>query len=158
MPEGCCAGSDAPVGLPPARSATVWREVELLALVVLVLGVYFTRLTDLTIRGEESRWARVAQEMLETGDWIVPRQQTEPFPDRPPLNSWLMILASRLTGELNLAAIRLPAVTATLLITLAIYLYSRNFLSRFVRWPRLSLIRRWLKCCNWDAWLKAMPS
>lgn len=131
MPAGRFGDGHVPPGAQPARSAAVWREVELLALVVLVLGVYFSRLTDLTIRGEESRWARVAQEMLDTGDWIVPRQQAEPFPDRPPLNSWLMILASRLTGELNLAAIRLPAVTATLLITLAIYFYSRNFLSRF---------------------------
>ena len=114
----------------PGRGRAPWFEVELLLLTLLVLGVYFTRLTDLTIRGEESRWARVAQEMLETGDWIVPRQQGEPFPDRPPLNSWAMMLASRCTGDLNLATIRLPAVTATLLITLAIYLYSRNFLSR----------------------------
>ena len=115
---------------PPARPRRVWLEIELLFLTLLVVGVYFTRLTDLTIRGEESRWARVAHEMLDTGDWIVPRQQGKPFPDRPPLNSWAMIAASRVTGELNLTAIRLPAVTATLLITLAIYFYCRNFLSR----------------------------
>ena len=34
------------------------RDVELVLLVLLVLGVYFLRLTDLTIRGEESRWAQ----------------------------------------------------------------------------------------------------
>jgi 4-amino-4-deoxy-L-arabinose transferase-like glycosyltransferase len=112
------------------RRECAWREVELLLLALLVFGVYFSRLTDLTIRGEESRWARVAQEMLESGDWIVPRQQGDPFPDRPPLNSWAMILASTVTGQLNLAAIRLPAAIATLLTTLAIYLYGRNFLSR----------------------------
>jgi 4-amino-4-deoxy-L-arabinose transferase-like glycosyltransferase len=114
-----------------ARPTSAWREIELLLLAALVVGVYFTRLTDLTIRGEESRWARVAQEMIDTGDWIVPRQQFQPFPDRPPLNSWAMILASRMTGQLNLAAVRLPTVMATLLTTLIIYLYSRNFLSRF---------------------------
>lgn len=108
----------------------VWREIELALLALLVLAVYFSRLTDLTIRGEEARWARVAQEMLDTGDWIVPRQQGEPFPDRPPLNSWAMMAASRLTGSLNLTAIRLPTVLATLLMTLAIYVYGRNFLSR----------------------------
>ncbi len=131
MPKGGFAGSACLTAPADARPGTAWREVELLLLAALVLGVYFTRLTDLTIRGEESRWARVAHEMIDTGDWIVPRQQGEPFPDRPPLNSWAMILASRLIGELDLAAIRLPAVTATLLITLAIYLYSRVFLSRF---------------------------
>ncbi len=115
---------------PTAARRRVWREVEWLLLAALVLGVYFSRLTDLTIRGEESRWARVAQEMLESGDWIVPRQQGEPFPDRPPLNSWAMMAASQLTGEMNLLAIRLPSALATLLTTLAVYFYSRNFLSR----------------------------
>jgi len=114
----------------PAARPRIWREAELLVLALLVIGVYFTRLTDLTIRGEESRWARVAQEMIDTGDWIVPRQQVKPFPDRPPLNSWAMILASKVTGGVNLAAVRLPTVLATLLTTLLVYLYSRNFLSR----------------------------
>ena len=124
--DGCvcsAASTDGPRG-------SVWRELELGLLVLLVLAVYFSRLTDLTIRGEESRWARVAQEMLESGDWIVPRQQGAPFPDRPPLNSWTIIAASKLTGRLDLAAIRLPSVLATLLTTALIYVYGRNFLSR----------------------------
>ena len=112
------------------RPVSAWREVEVLLLLLLVASLYFSRLTDLTIRGEESRWARVAHEMVESGDWIVPRQQGEPFPDRPPLNSWSMILAAKLTGQLNLVAIRLPTVMATLLSTLLIYIYGRNFLSR----------------------------
>lgn len=113
-----------------ARTRSVWREVELLVLVALVLVTYFSRLTYLNIRGEESRWARVAQEMMDTGDWIVPRQQGQPFPDRPPLNSWTMIAAAQVVGELNLVAVRLPAVLATLAVTLATYIYARNFLSR----------------------------
>jgi 4-amino-4-deoxy-L-arabinose transferase-like glycosyltransferase len=124
-----CGGESAvPTHAPLERPA--WREAELLLLLLLVAGVFFPRLTDLTIRGEEPRWARVAQEMLDTGDWIVPRQQGQPFADRPPLNSWAMMAASRVTGGLNLAAIRLPSVLATLLTTLAVYLYGRNFLSR----------------------------
>ena len=39
-------------------------------------------------------------------------------------------LAAKLTGQLNLVAIRLPTVMATLLSTLLIYVYGRNFLSR----------------------------
>ncbi len=108
----------------------VWREVELLLLVLLVLGVYFARLTELTIRGEEPRWARVAQEMLDSGDYVVPRLQGQPFADRPPLNSWAMIAAAQLTGRVDLLAIRLPSVLATLAVTLLIYVYGRNYLSR----------------------------
>jgi len=115
----------------PASTAprAAWRDVELVLLILLVLGVYFLRLTDLTIRGEESRWARVAQEMIDTDDYVVPRQQGQPFPDRPPLNSWLMVAASQLTGGVNLAAVRLPSALATLLTVVLIYLYGRNFLS-----------------------------
>jgi 4-amino-4-deoxy-L-arabinose transferase-like glycosyltransferase len=118
------------MGMPGPRAGGAWRELEVLVLALLVAVLYFSRLTDLTIRGEESRWARVAHEMISSGDWIVPRQQGAPFPDRPPLNSWAMILASTFTGQFDLAAIRLPAVTSTLLTTLLIYLYGRNYLSR----------------------------
>ncbi|MBI3838533.1 MAG: glycosyltransferase family 39 protein [Planctomycetia bacterium] len=130
MRSGHLDGAAWPGASIAGRRESVWRERELYLLVLLVLGVYFSRLTDLTIRGEESRWARVAHEMMESGDWIVPRQQGAPFPDRPPLNSWAIIGASKLTGQLNLAAIRLPSVLATLLTTLLIYFYSRNFLAR----------------------------
>ena len=103
----------------------VWFEVEVALLIALSLGIYFTRLTDLTIRGEESRWAQVAYEMRTSGDWVVPRQQGKPFADRPPLNSWSMVLASRLLGEWNLAAVRLPSALATLLVSLVIYGYAQ---------------------------------
>lgn len=118
-----------PAPASPAKP-TLWREAEVWLLVALVLGVYFSRITDLSIRGEESRWAQVASEMMQTGDWVVPRQQGVPFPDRPPLNSWLMIVATKLVGGWNLAAVRLPSVLATLVTTLLIYGYGRGFLSR----------------------------
>ncbi len=111
-------------------AARPWRELEFWLVVMLAVGIYGTRLTDLTIRGEEPRWACVAQEMIATGDYIVPRLQGAPFPDRPPLNSWAMIAASRLTGQLNLAAVRLPGVLATVLTVALIYVYGRYYLSR----------------------------
>ena len=60
------------------RRTTRLLGIESWALVLLVLGVYFSRMTALSIRGEESRRARVAYEMLETGDWLVPRVQGVP--------------------------------------------------------------------------------
>jgi len=68
--------------------------------------------------------------MLHTGDWIVPRQQGEPFLDRPPLQNWVIALAALAIGDVNPAAVRLPSAVATLLTTLLIYGYSRSFLSR----------------------------
>ncbi len=105
-------------------------ELEAILLLLLVLGIYFTRLTLVSIRGEESRWATVAREMVRSGDWIVPRQQGLVFADRPPLNSWCMALIYEITGRLDRLAIRLPTALATLLTTLLVYVYSRTFLSR----------------------------
>ena len=99
-------------------------------LAVLAATIYFTRLDSVPFRGEETRWARVAWEMRETGDYIVPRQQGQVFADRPPLNSWCMLLASTVTGGLDRVPVRLPAALATFLTVLLVYAYSRQFITR----------------------------
>lgn len=107
-----------------------WREWEVAALVALVVLVYFSRLTTLPLRGEESRWTMVAVEILWTGDWIIPRQQGEPFLSRPPLGSYPIAILGWAFGECTTLATRLPTAIATLLTTLLVYGYSRRFLSR----------------------------
>jgi 4-amino-4-deoxy-L-arabinose transferase-like glycosyltransferase len=124
------SATDIPAISTNDRCRSMWVEVEVWLLVALVWGVYFTRLSDLSIRGEEARWAQIGREMVRSGDWIVPRQQGVPFPDRPPLNSWLMALSSLLVGNWGPVAVRLPTVLAALVTTLIIYRYGRNFLSR----------------------------
>lgn len=105
-------------------------RITILGLLVVVIIGYFSRLTALPLRGEETRWARVAVEMLESGDWVVPRQQGVPFLDRPPLGAWVMAVAGLLRGEVDVVAIRLPSVIAILVTTLLIFRYSRRELSR----------------------------
>lgn len=57
----------------------------------------------------EGLYAQVAREMLETGDWIVPRFNSVVYFEKPPLLYWLVALSMRLLGE-NAAAARLPSV------------------------------------------------
>lgn len=106
-----------------------WLEPQALVLLVLVLAGA-SRAGDLTLRGEETRRARVAIEMIETGDWIVPREQARLFPDRPPLGNWLIALSMLAFGDSGLLAIRLPTLLATLATALVVYAYSRLFLGR----------------------------
>lgn len=114
-------------GLP----VRIWREPEFWFVLLLVLGIYFTRPTTLTIRGEESRWANVAREMLETGDWVVPREQGVVFPNRPPLANWAIACSMLVFGDGEPLAVRFPSLLATLLTTLLIYTCGRSFLDRF---------------------------
>jgi 4-amino-4-deoxy-L-arabinose transferase-like glycosyltransferase len=92
--------------------------------------LYGARLTTLPIRGEETRRAQVACEMVQTGDWIVPRQQGLPLLSRPPLGSYPIAIAAILLGDCSLLAVRLPTLLATWLTVLLIYGYGRLFLSR----------------------------
>src|SRR5487761_134999 len=107
-----------------------WVEPQALLLALVVGAIFFTRLGDLTLRGEETRRARVALEMLESGDWIVPREQGRLFPDRPPLGNWLIALSMLATGSTGAVAIRLPTALATLATSLLVYGYTRGFLGR----------------------------
>ena len=119
------------MGIDASTGKPWWRELEVVLLAALVIGIYIPRLTTLTIRGEESRRAQVAAEILETGDWVVPRQQGNVFDDRPPAGSWPIALLAMMRGKMDVVTVRLPTVAAILLTTLLIYGYSRSYLSRF---------------------------
>jgi 4-amino-4-deoxy-L-arabinose transferase-like glycosyltransferase len=100
---------------------TVWLSAALAAFVFLT---YFLTIDWLPTRGEETRWATVAREMISSGDWIVPRQQGEPFFSRPPLGSWLIAAAAIVRGELDLTAVRLPTAFAVLATSLLVMWYA----------------------------------
>ncbi|MHC4428169.1 MAG: ArnT family glycosyltransferase [Planctomycetota bacterium] len=114
----------------PQRPRHWLLEPQVLVLILLVLGVYFTRLESLTIRGEETRRATIAAEMITSGDWIVPTQQGEPYLTRPPLQNWAIAAVGMATGKIDELAVRLPSVIAVLLTTLLVYGYARSFLNR----------------------------
>jgi 4-amino-4-deoxy-L-arabinose transferase-like glycosyltransferase len=123
------ADSLRPVSLLPKRSRW-WLELEFLLLVALVVVAYFSRMTVLTVRGEESRRGLIAREMLTTGDWIVPRCQGIPLFSRPPLQNWLIASVAVFRGDVDLVALRLPSECAILLTVILIYGYGRAILTR----------------------------
>lgn len=105
-----------------------WREIQVFWLIVFVGGIYFSRIADLNLAGEETRRAQVAAEMIWSGDWLVPRQQGKIYLSRPPLGSWAIAIATRVRGRLDAVSVRLPTLLAVLATTLLLYGYSRNFL------------------------------
>jgi 4-amino-4-deoxy-L-arabinose transferase-like glycosyltransferase len=114
---------------PPPASPRWFAERELWMLLLLAMAIYLPRLTTLTVRGEESRRAVIAREMLQTGDWIVPRTQGVVRTSRPPLQNWMIAGIALVRGEVDAWAIRLPGVLCTLATVALIYWYSRQRLS-----------------------------
>jgi len=80
-------------------------------LAVLVLGV------GLGLRdpwpADEPRFALVAKQMIESGDWLFPHRGHELYSDKPPLFMWLQAAAYRVFGEWRIAFL-LPSLLASL--------------------------------------------
>lgn len=121
--------SPAPSALPPA-SRLLPDALVVVVLVVVVSLIYGARLGLPPLVGEETRWGNGAREMLSTGDWIVPRQQGQVFPERPPMSMWVMAAVGWFRGDVDPLAIRLPSVIAVVLTSLLIYGYARATLSQ----------------------------
>ena len=54
------------------------------------------------VEPDESRYAQIALEMLQSGDFVVPRLQGEPYLDKPPLLYWVTAGSVRLLGPASL--------------------------------------------------------
>lgn len=104
-----------------------WKEPQLLCLLAVIFLSHFIRFDTVTIRGEEPRRIAIGQEMLRTGDWIVPKIQGDPVYFRPPLQNWLIALSIAVFGDLNHLSVRFPGMMAVLLTCGMLYAYGRQF-------------------------------
>lgn len=77
--------------------------------------VFLARLGDRAVVSEEVRWAQVAREMRDTGDWLHPTFNGRTYFDKPVGSYWLIAAAARLTGTVDEWTARLPAALAGLL-------------------------------------------
>src|SRR5512134_2994576 len=48
---------------------------------------------------DEPRFALIAQDMLRSGDWLVPRVGGDLYADKPPLYFWAMAASMAVTGS-----------------------------------------------------------
>jgi 4-amino-4-deoxy-L-arabinose transferase-like glycosyltransferase len=69
---------------------------------------------------DEPRFAQVAREILQTGDWLVMHVNGEPYYEKPPLMFWMIALFSLPFGDVSEFSARMPSILgalATLLLT-----------------------------------------
>ena len=124
----------APPLSPAARS--FWAVLILATLYL----CYFHNLGAIGLVGpDEPRYAWIARDMAETGDWVTPRLYGKPWFEKPPLYYWGAALSFKTFGVSEVAA-RLPSAICALLGTLAMaWLAWRIYGAETARWVLLLL-------------------
>lgn len=89
-----------------------WQALSFLCLIWAL--IYLTHLGAQELRGEEARRIIPAQEMLMSGDWVVPRIAGEVYSNKPPLINWMIATSFSLTGIQNEFTARLPSTLSLL--------------------------------------------
>ncbi|MCP4639262.1 MAG: glycosyltransferase family 39 protein [bacterium] len=99
---------------------------------------------------DEPRFGEVAREMLQSGDWLVPRVNDAPYLEKPPLFFWLIAGVSAPFGDVTETTARIPSVLAAVVTVLATYLLARNLFG-----PRVALWSAVVLCTNLRFWWQA---
>ncbi len=71
---------------------------------------------------DEPRQAVMAREMADRHDYIHPYLNGKPYLEKPPFYSWMIIVASKVTGSLNEFASRVPSALAATALVFATFL------------------------------------
>jgi 4-amino-4-deoxy-L-arabinose transferase-like glycosyltransferase len=69
---------------------------------------------------DEPRFALIAQDMLRSGDWLIPRVGGDLYADKPPLYFWLMAASMAVTSSLRVGFL-LPSLLAGVGTVLLVY-------------------------------------
>jgi 4-amino-4-deoxy-L-arabinose transferase-like glycosyltransferase len=126
---------------PTRDSAFPLARIAWATLILATLYIcYFHNLGALGLVGpDEPRYASIARDMAETGDWITPHLYGKPWFEKPVLYYWAAALSFKLFG-VSEAAARLPSAIAALLATLAMaWLAWRIYDAETARWLLLLL-------------------
>src|SRR5438132_5953484 len=122
-------------------TATPAQRIGWTILILIIFYVcYFSHLGVIGFVGpDEPRYAWIARDMAETGDWVTPRLYGKPWFEKPPLFYWGAALCFKLFG-VSEAAARLPSAISALLATLAMaWLAMRLYGAETARWLLLLL-------------------
>jgi len=82
---------------------------------------------------DEPRFAEASREMIERGDYIVPRFNNQLRLDKPPLAYWAQVASYRIFGQNDFAA-RFPSAVAAALVAMSILAWGSRIGGNHVGW------------------------
>lgn len=89
---------------------------------------------------DEPRFALIAREMMQTGDYLTPRVNGVPYEEKPPLMFWGIALLSWPLGDVNEWTARIPSALAGVTTVVFAYLLAQSmFGARIAFWAALML-------------------
>jgi len=119
-----------------SNSTSVWNEahhvpaIDVALLLALSVSVFFFSIGAHGLwEPDESRYAEIAREMLESGDWIVPHLNYVVYVEKPPLLYWLVAASFAAFGITEFAA-RLVIAVAAIATVAATYLFALDGFGR----------------------------
>lgn len=90
---------------------------------------------------DEPRYALVAREMMDSGDYFLPRVNNQPYKEKPPLLFWCIAACSSFTGEVTPTSARIPSVISGLVVLMFTALLARElFNARIALWSVMILM------------------
>lgn len=113
-------------GAVPTASAS-WFFATL---IVVWLAIYLPGLGRIELKGEEGRRAMPGIEMLDSGDWLVPRVGGRAYYRKPPLINWAVGGLVALTHCRDEWVLRLPSAIGILALALAALSWGRSALGQ----------------------------
>lgn len=90
-----------------ARRQSLWWLLALIGVLFLGIGLRYPWPAD------EPRFAQIAREMVESGQWLFPTRGGEFYPDKPPVFMWLSAAFFALIGNLKVSFL-LPSTFAAI--------------------------------------------
>lgn len=117
-------------------------KVHLLLLTVAAGFLFLMNLTGYDLWSpDEPRFAQVAREMMQSGDYLSPHINDHPYMEKPPLLFWAQVICAIPFGDVTELAARLPSVVAGILTVLMTYLLVRRLYDpRTAFWAALMLM------------------
>ncbi len=103
------------------------RRGYVIAVVVVGIALFFFNLGARDLwEPDETRYAVVAREMKETGNWILPHLNGEVYAEKPPLFFWLVNCSTSFLGVNNEFTNRLPSALAGFIIFLLVFFFGER--------------------------------